>query len=156
MAKVQVGGIRTTSSRGASSPEGESNPTPSKRFKWEFQSAADHLLLSLEERIVHYSSNGTREELPRTAKKSRLDNVQFADNYFGTDDDALAEAIMASAFYGLPAVGGKCWLRDDLLKVQRVAEADELRRRLEQNPDLKRLVLTPSESDDVQLPPPVA
>ena len=156
MAKVQVGGIRSSASRGTSSPEGESNPTPSKRFKWEFQSSADHLLLSLEERIVHYSSNGIREELPRTSKKSRLDNVQFQDNYFGTNDDDLAGAIQNSEFYGLPAVGGKCWLRDEMLKVQRHAEAEELRRRLEQNPDLKRLVLTPSDSDDVKLPPPVA
>lgn len=158
MAKnVQVGGLRTTADRVSVSPGGgESNPTPSKRFKYEFQSSADELLLSLEERIVHFTANGTREELPRTPKKSRLDHVRFHDNFFGTNDDVLADAIKNSEFFGLPSEGGKCWLREDLIKVQRVAEAAELKRRLEQNPELARLVIGPSETDDVKLPPPAA
>lgn len=150
-----VGGPRSMADRAVSSPEGAApNPSPSKRKKWEFQSYNDRLQLSLEERTVHYLPGGSmRESYPKTKNGSRLDTIRFEDNYFGTDDDLLAKRMMESSLYGLPANGGAFWLRSDMAKVQEAAEVAELRRRLANNPELARQVLTPSDSEDFKLPP---
>lgn len=161
MAKAQrVGGLRTAG-QSIASPEGESNLTPSKRFKHEFQSAKSRLVLSLGERTMHWGPTGSyQEEYPKTKSGTRLDMITFEDNYFGTNDDELAEKLKNQTDEkGVPRcrTDGPYWCLEEMRQVQRDAEAAALRERLSQDPELAKLVFKPGESEDFEMPlPPTA
>jgi hypothetical protein len=150
-----VSGVRTSS--GGRSPGIESDPRSQPRFKYEYQSHPDFpaLILTLAERIVHWTPNGSRDERPRTEGKSYLDMVRFKDGYLGTDDPELAKLLEACPLFGMPAEGGRFWRKSDVEKAQLVARAAELRRELAANPELAKAALQQSEAQDFELPPAV-
>lgn len=162
MARGQVGGLRTAAGQAVPQSQGaESSLPPTKRFKWEFQSAKANATFSIKERITHWSPTGSaREEYPRTKGGSRLDMIRFEDNYFGTNDDDLAQALMDlkdEKDQPLCQIGRLFWLKQEMAEAQRAAEVAAIRERLVQDPELARQVLKPSEeSEDFKLPAPPA
>ena len=154
----KVGGLRTTRTP---NEEPEAFVLPDKKDGlYQFMSRASALRYSVRRRRVIRGPDGEAiEESPRSTDgtDTPLDWVIFEDNHFATESKELAEALIAKAKQmGQYGVGREVWLLDDQIQATKEAKANELRRLIDEDPEVARRVLRPGEAADFVLPPPAS
>lgn len=121
-----------------------------KKGTYQFRSRAASFMLSLRRRRTSRGPDGELiEEAPRSKMDNALDMVRFEDNLFETQDPEIAELIKAKPGYGL---GRDFWDLSDQKDAQDKALEAELRRKLEERPDIAARVLKPSDAEDFTVP----
>jgi len=146
---AKVGGLRSTSSQ--VSEEDQQTALPDrKKGTYQFRSRAASFLLSLRRRRITRGPDGEAiEEAPRSKMDNALDLVRFEDHLFETQDPEIAKLIKAKPGFGL---GLEFWDVSEQKAAQDKALEEELRRKLEERPDIAARVLKPSDVEDFTVP----
>jgi hypothetical protein len=159
---AKVGGLRTTRADDPHAVEDLSLPSD-KQGVYQFRSKAAAFRLSLRRRRIERGPDGEKEEVSPRSKDGHdapLDLVVFEDNYYETPSRELAELIVKrSKELGLYGVGAGVWSLEDEKAARNLAMERELRARIEASPEVAAKLgirLTPSDAQDIELPPPVA
>lgn len=147
MPRTKVGGVRSVGSVHAQ----EATALPDrKKGKFQFRSRAASFLLSLRRRRTSRGPDGELiEEAPRSKMDNPLDWVRFEDHSFETVDHEVAKLIKEKDGYGL---GLQFWSLDEEKVAHDKAYEEELRRKIEERPDIAARVLKPSEAEDFTVP----
>ena len=147
--KTRVGGMRSAVSTEEVEPE-IALPRQEKGL-FIFCSKASSYQLSLTRRRVFRGPDGeATEEALRTKADNPMDWIKFENHEFKTEDPELAARIHKAPGYGLKLdfwdVEEQRLAQDEALKV-------ELRRAIENRPDIAAKVITPTATKDFTLPP---
>jgi len=146
---TKVGGLRSAASRDIQEEQPTALPDR-KQGTYQFRSRASSLMLSLRRRRIVRGPDGEAvDEIPRSKQDSALDLVRFEDHSFVTTDPEVAKLIREKSGYGL---GLEFWALDVEQKAHDKALEDELRRKIEERPDIAKRVLKVSEADDLAVP----
>ncbi len=146
--RTTVSGLRSA----VAAPAEPENALPQReKGLYRFCSKASSYQLQLTRRRIFRGPDGApTEEALRTKADNPMDGIKFESHIFETRDKELAELVRKAPGYGL---GLDFWDVEEQRLAQDDALASELRRSIENRPDIAAKVITPSTSKDFILPP---